>query len=202
MISYYDTIQKDLMVLHCGDPTCSSGNAFFTVDSTGNVGEYPSILIGSDGLPVIIYDYLYLLGECEYPYLRVAHCGNATCSSDNRITQIGSSLMESMAIGGDGMPVISYVEDGNEDGIYGLKVIHCVDIACSNYDRTTILENAGSLSVGEIAIGADGLPIISYTSSADNILKLIHCGNATCTSGNTTSTLDTVYVWRGGLSSA
>jgi hypothetical protein len=198
IMSYYDATQEDLKVHHCGDPPCSSENTSFTVDSTGDVGSSSSILIGSDGLPVIKYDYLYPIGECEYPYLRVAHCGNATCSSGNQITQIGESSISFMAIGGDGMPVISYYEDVNQDGIYGLKVTHCENIACSNYNTVTMLENTGPLFGGEIANGADGLPILSYASSADNILKLIHCGNAACTSGNTTSTLDTIY---GGLSS-
>lgn len=193
IISYYDANTEDLKVFYCGDPTCSSDNTIFTVDSTGNVGVDPSILLGSDGLPVIIYNYLLPIGDCEYPYLRVAHCGNATCSNENQITQLGSSIISSMAIGGDGMPVIGYFEDDdNEDVSYGLKVTHCENIGCSNYNTITLLENVGVPFGGEIAIGADGLPILSYVYTAESVLKLIHCGNAACTSGNTTSTIDTV----------
>ena len=41
-----------------------------------------------------------------------------------------------------------------------------------------------------IAIGADGLPIISYLDSTAAALRVTHCGNPACTAGNTSTTVD------------
>ena len=55
VISYYDTTNDDLKVAKCANAACSSGTTLSTVDSTGNVGYYTSITIGTDGYPVISY---------------------------------------------------------------------------------------------------------------------------------------------------
>jgi hypothetical protein len=50
------------------------GNAITTLDSAGNVGEYSSLAIGADGLPVIAY-YDATNGD-----LKVAKCASQTCA--------------------------------------------------------------------------------------------------------------------------
>jgi hypothetical protein len=41
-----------------------------------------------------------------------------------------------------------------------------------------------------VALGSDGLPLISYLDRVNGFLKVLHCGNTACTSGNTTTTVD------------
>ncbi|OGA12543.1 MAG: hypothetical protein A3H32_21170 [Betaproteobacteria bacterium RIFCSPLOWO2_02_FULL_63_19] len=55
VIAYFDATKSDLKVAKCGNANCSAGNTVSIVDSTGNVGKYPSLVIGVDGLPVIAY---------------------------------------------------------------------------------------------------------------------------------------------------
>ncbi len=55
MIAYFDQTNGDLKLVRCGDAACSAENVLTAVDSTGNVGTYPSIGIGTDGIPVISY---------------------------------------------------------------------------------------------------------------------------------------------------
>ena len=45
-----------------------------------------------------------------------------------------------------------------------------------------------------MAMGADGYPVISYQDSTNNDLKVLKCGNAECSSGNSTVSLDTSII--------
>ena len=185
MISYYDLTNGDLKLAHCGNSSCSAGNTITTLDSVGDVGEYTSITIGTDGLPII--NYQYVTGG----NLKVAKCGNVSCSSGNLLTtvdyvdDVGDD--SSITIGIDGLPIISYFDKTNND----LKVIKCGNSSCSAGNTITTLDYTGS--VGEytsITIGPDGLPIISYRDNTNLHLKVAHCGNSSCSAGNTITTLD------------
>src|SRR5580765_5931060 len=54
------------------------GFARTTLDSSGNVGQYSSVTIGTDGLALISY-YDASNGD-----LKVAHCSNLACTSATR----------------------------------------------------------------------------------------------------------------------
>jgi len=186
VISYHDATNNDLKVVHCGNVSCSSGNTITAVDSTGSdVGRFTSIAIGSDNLPVISY---FDFGNG----LKVAHCGNVSCSSGNTITAVDSKststgLHTSIAIGSDNLPIISYLGDST------LKVTHCGNVSCSSGNTITTVD--GIVTVGldtAIAIGSDNLPVISYFDAGNVDLKVVHCGNISCSSGNTIDTLDSI----------
>ena len=159
----------------------TAGNTLTTIDSSGGGGF---IAIGTDGLPVVAYD-----GSVVSPpsILKVAHCGNVTCTAGNTLTTLGaweSLFFGSIAIGTDELPVMSYVFKipffATE-----LVVAHCGNVACTAGNTETTIDDD---SLGNsIAIGADGLPVMSYSSDA---LKVAHCGTVTCAAGNTLTTVD------------
>ena len=91
----------------------------------------------------------------------------------------------SMALGTDGLPIISYTS-GRQDGLdfvdEEIRVAHCNDLECSSA-TITVIDSAGEVGTfSSIAIGADGFPIISYYDDTNENLKVAHCNNVACTS--------------------
>jgi hypothetical protein len=75
VIAYLDFTNLDLKVAKCVNAACSGGTSTLsTVDSAGDVGRYPSIAIGADGLPVIAY-----FDNTNFD-LKVAKCANVFCA--------------------------------------------------------------------------------------------------------------------------
>ena len=160
-------------------------NPITTVDSA-LIGEAAtSIAIGTDGNPVISY------WDGTSDDLKVAHCGNSSCSSGNTITTVDNNLSvgqhSSIAIGTDGNPVISYWDQVTAD----LKIAHCGNKLCSS-GNTILTIDDNILPVGlftSIAIGTDGNPVISYLGGFGDLV-VAHCGNILCTVGPTITIVD------------
>ncbi len=186
LISYYDVTNTALKVARCAFGICLG--SFFdshTLDNTAAVGEYSSLAIGTDGFPVISYY------DATNNDLKVAHCGNASCSAGNTLTTVNSvgGRYTSIAIGSDGYPVISHYAGG------ALAVAHCTNVHCSASTVATAVDDPddNTHNVGQytsIAIGTDGYPVISYYDVDNSALKVAHCGNVSCGPGNTLTTVD------------
>jgi predicted regulator of Ras-like GTPase activity (Roadblock/LC7/MglB family) len=168
-----------LRVTHCGNAACSTANVSTTVDDPENdVGNYTSIAIGADGLPVIGHF------DDNAGALRVTHCGNAACTANNVSTIVDDlanavGVNPSIAIGTDGLPIISH-----QDATAGtLRVTHCGNAACTTGNVSTSVDDPAN-AVGQftsVAIGADGLPIISHLDGTANALRVSRCIDVACT---------------------
>ena len=186
VISYADLGNGDLKVAHCTDPVCTSAADITTVDSAGFVGFYTSIVIGTDGFPVISYFDGFPNND-----LKVAHCTDLACASPADITTVDSiggftNAYTSIAIGTDGFPVISHWDFGSGD----LKVAHCTDLACTSTADITTVDSAGFVGLyTSLAIGTDGFPVISYFDSGNEDLSVAHCNDLGCTGTTDITTL-------------
>ena len=187
VIAYYNGANDDLRVAKCANAACSGGaSVLSTVDSAGSVGQYASVAIGADGLPVIAY---YDATNFD---LKVAKCANAACSGGtstlNTVDSGGNvGQFSSIAIGADGLPVISYYDATN----FNLKVAKCTNATCAA-GTSTITAVDSTDNVGQstsLAIGADGLAVISYYDATNFNLKVAKCTNAACTA-STRGTVD------------
>jgi hypothetical protein len=177
IISYYDNANGDLKVAACANPGCTGTATTTAVDTAGNVGEYSSLAIGTDGL-AIIADYDFVNKD-----LRVTHCVNSTCTGVSISTTIDSTgdvgQWASMGISPSGLPVIAYFDGANGD----LKFAACGTIDCTGSASIVTLDTAGNIGVAaSLAVGADGLPIISHNDTTNGNLRVTKCATVTCTS--------------------
>jgi hypothetical protein len=187
VISYMDQTAGALKVAKCGNPTCSAGNTITTVDDPANfVGDYTSIAIAADGRPVISYR------DQTAGALKVARCGNAACSAGNTVTTVDdpagdAGFLTSIAIGLDGLPVIAH----HDVTATSLRVAKCGNPACSAGNTLTTVDEPGNVGqYPSIAVGSDGLPVISYADNNAGALKVAKCGNAACSAANTLTAVD------------
>jgi hypothetical protein len=150
-----------------------------TVDFANDAGKYPSVAIGSDGLPVVAYP------DSTNSDLRILHCGNPACSAGNNVSVIDANQViieqSAMAIGTDGYPVVVYADQLNGD----VLLLHCGDVFCIAPNSTVTIEDSVANGTDfDIAIGTDGFPIVMYNQGGTVIA---HCLDAYCTSTTKTS---------------
>jgi hypothetical protein len=168
-------------------------NSVLTVDAPGSVGSYTSITIGTDGMPIISYRD----GQGSTQDLRVFHCASPNCSTGAFAVPDGPGdvgLYTSIAIGADGLPIVSYYDQDPVVPNLDLKVAKCADVACATPATVSTVDSGSGNDVGKytaIAIGTDGLPVISYRDATAMTLKVAHCDDPACLpGGNTITTLD------------
>jgi hypothetical protein len=125
LISYWDNSNDNLKVAHCNNVACTSSTN--TAIDTGTVGQWTSITIGTDGLGLVSYY------ETTNDDLKVAHCSNVACTSATstvvETSATNDGAYNSITIGADGLPLISYRDSTNLD----LKVAHCGSPLCIPY---------------------------------------------------------------------
>ena len=176
IISFHSSIEGSLLVTHCNDHSCSKGKTTIVDHSDSfneGSGQYTSIAIGRDNLPIISYY------TAESDDLRVAHCEDTQCAAATVTTldQTGFvGLYTDIAIGTDGLPLISYYDQTNQS----LKLANCLNLACTAAEIKTI---ASADSIGThngLTIGRDGFPLISYYNASQSSLQLVHCKDRNC----------------------
>jgi hypothetical protein len=161
-----------LRVLKCGNLSCSSGNVDTLLKNYQSPG-YTAIAIGSDNNPVIAH---------IWSGLDVVWCHNITCTASTvtAVPNVGGREVD-IAIGQDGNPVISFCSEQYQTD-ERLKVAKCNDITCTTSTVSTVDSDGDVGQHTSIAIGADGLPVISYWAWSWGDLRVAKCNNADCSS--------------------
>ncbi len=191
VITYHDTTNTALMFIRCADAACTGVNTPVTLDNSGySSGSTSAIAISSaDGFPVISYN-AQAVDAFSPGLLRVYKCNNADCTAGvmtdvDAPVGVSVGLQSSIAVPGDGLPVISYFDASDKN----LRVAKCSTTSCTGSATVTLFdvaeESGGATS---IAIGADGLPVVAYTGGTNlaPTIKVLKCAVAACTSGTVT----------------
>src|SRR5262249_6121206 len=148
----------------------------------GLTGQGTSLSLDAAGNPVIAY----YVNSAPNDEMRLAHCGNATCTSGNSIVtvEMGNFSNPTLALDAAGDPVMMYIT-----GTTPLHVVHCGDPDCAQPPVITLLQSTGANMEGgttTLALDAAGNPVYSYPHvlSRSAQQRILHCGDANCTSGN------------------
>jgi hypothetical protein len=162
-------------------PVCSGTEGSVALDTAGDVGQHPSLVLDPDGRPIVAYY------DNDNHDLKVLRCGNPDCSGGNTLTTVDNaadiSEPPSIALNLLGNPVLSYPDDSGT-----LKLVVCGNPGCTAGNGHSVLAS-GLPRAPSLAIGRDGAPLVAFLDQAVSDLKLAKCDNPTCTS-STVVTID------------
>jgi hypothetical protein len=179
-------IHSELRLLFCGDADCSAGNSFGgTFTAAVDDGAFSSLELDGSTPVVSFFDD-------TNDDLNVYRQGSGVATPDSA-GLVGQTT--SLELDGS-IPVVSYYDRSNGN----LKVLRCGDAACSMGNTITSPDTAGDVGAGtSLALDADDDPVIAYRDATNNDLKVLHCGDETCSTGTPVSLDTAATVGFGGV---
>ncbi|GEM_PF-2677507 len=171
MLTYFHPGDDTLKLAACSDSNCASAEVN-NIGGSNGAGSDHDLAIGTNGLPIIAFVHP------SSSELRVIACADSECSTGSFNVVAGSVSGDgdglSMAIGVDGLPVISFRSND------ALQVAACSDPACSNAQINQVDDGGqhSSIVIG-VTAGGPGLPLISYRGP-DDMLWVAACTQSDC----------------------
>jgi len=186
---------KAVVVSQSGGTTGTDYGIYVTNTGAGttNVGGYFSASGGLNNYGLIVADGHAGFGTTTPAAFMIQAAGNigpdrapVWSTVTRTTTQISDpddiGYFTSIAIGVDGLPVISHYNQTDGD----LMVTKCRNMECSEYVTTQISDPDDIGYFTSIAIGVDGLPVISHYNATDGDLMVTKCRNMECSDYVTT----------------
>lgn len=175
LITYSDVVAYDLKVAHCDDVACTSASTH-TLVGAGTVGYHNAVTIGTDGLPLIGYS------DQTNGDVKVAHCDDVACTSAVSSVVDGEYGTEiSVTVGADGLGLITYAGlVPNPNDPYDLKIAHCNVLLCSKASLSSPNLSGNTGNHTSVTVGRDGLPLVGYSDTVNDELRVAHCSNVFC----------------------
>jgi hypothetical protein len=181
VVAYSDSTNTGLKILHCNDANCAGGNESITSpDTDGSVGFWPSLALDANGYPIVSYY------DGTNQKLKLMHCNDADCAGgDESITvpiqnELGGAY-SSLALDGNGNPIVSYVGSASPAAELDLKVLRCDDPNCEGQESITTPDSNGDVGYdSSLVLDDEGRPVVSYMRYDTDNLKLLHCTYAHC----------------------
>ena len=184
VIAHRDTVAGSLRVTSCAAADCSTANSV-TIDTPGG-GLDAAIAIGTDGRAVIAHR----TSVNGYGALRITHCGSNPCTATGNVSTtvdapagIDVAQRTAIVVPADGRPLVAHISS------VGMRVTRCSDPICTSA-TTEAVPSGADLAAVSVRIGGDGLPLIAYRDFVAEAPAVMHCGNPSCSAGNTSTLLD------------
>jgi hypothetical protein len=150
-----------------------------TVQDHVTVDPTPETIFDKHGFPVTVFRG----GNDSISAVYLHFCLSDTCiAEDSRLVRLQTSVTCSpqepaAALGIDGNLVVVYY-CGNGGGLF---IIHCEDSWCFVQSQPRRLTAGSGIGIHPaIAIGADGLPVISFVNRPEHTVEVIHCLSVDC----------------------
>ncbi len=172
-----------------GTPVCTvppiPATASVISDPAGSVGTNNSILIGTDGLPLVVF-------YSQSPSGVVAvHCNDVACfgSDESEVLLEAGAGDEGIAAiaGADGLPLIAYHQPATNQ----VKLLRCNDPACSGGDESTsVIDSAPGIYDISMALDASGFPVVAFLANGPGgnewSVFVLRCNDVACAGGDDT----------------
>ena len=183
LITYYSG--NTFKLAQCQTLNCTAASAIRTIDPNIKAGEPndTSMAVDRHGRPIIAYQALTTTGPSGTGFA-VAKCLDTTCGVVTTTILDAGGIAYSLGIAPDDLAAIAYLDSTRVPSV--LKFVKCLDVACTRAAIKT-LETTSTGAGLALAIGVDGLPIISYVLNSTNTLTVIKCLTADCETGLKTS---------------
>ena len=195
----------ELRVLTCNDRACAGTGTLSPTHSTAVAGDaasevaagfMPSISIGLDGVPVLAHQVRTHSGESvTNTELQLISCNDTACVGDDEPVVV----LRSSAGGNVGWnPKVTMTPGGTSlvahvDGST-LLVTECRNAECFARDTGTVTSGAAQAAGSiDLQLGTAGQPIITYTSSSDD-LHLAVCHPSGCATSAVTTAINTADI--------
>lgn len=187
IVVYWDEADGDVTVVHCTSRSCSSTDSAVDIDTTSSNRSDVAIMIGSDGLPFIVYF------DADDFDTTAVHCSSKTCATST-LTDIdnnssGFSGGYSVIVGTDGFPIISYF-DG--DGGNNVMLNHCTNASCTSSSTAVEVDSdvGSSIVTTSMVMNIGGMPMIAYGDATDQDVTIVLCTTSTCSTVGAPTDID------------
>lgn len=185
LVAHYEPTNGDLVVLHCDVPDCSTTTRTI-VDSTGDVGRKPRIVIagtGATSFPLITYF------DQTNNVLKALRCSNLACTtvlSAAMTATAGANPVHETSRNASGTFAVAFHDPATGD----LRGMTCTNYNACNapFDIHASADNVGQ----NLVMGINGYRYYAYRNATNNHLLLRICGSTliSASSCHTTLTLD------------
>lgn len=164
-VCYRHLTNGDLHFIRANDADGTTWGAPLTLDSTGDVGGYPSLAV-VEGRPAISY---YDITNTNLKYVRASDTGGTAWDAPLTLDSSGSVGQFTSLRVVDGNPAIAYYATTNGD----LKYLRASDAGGTAWGAPVVVDSAGAVGLQpSLAIVADR-PAVTYWSASNSDLKFV-----------------------------
>jgi hypothetical protein len=184
-----------LVALFLATPGAPAGAAPFDPDSitspasaaAGNTGNQPSVAIGADDNPVLLFT---TDGPGIDPFvLQLVRCTNPECSGTQSVVTLAnlntSSGSTALALDSDDDPVLAWTDSAGD-----LRVIACTTRDCSGTQTANVI-NADFNSYVDMVLDDADRPVLAYYRQWGYDLAVVRCTTTDCSGGQVVQAPDT-----------